>query len=479
MSDPKRYLVNFPWIVFLAAVMLTGIGLLGIHSATLTTGPDGRTHTGAAVTTQCAWLLVGLVAMCLVLWPSYLRLGRWSYAIYALSIVPLVVLLAARHLGGIPYLVQARHGAYSWFTIPGTRNTLQPSELTKIAFIMVLARYLTYRKSHRRPRGLVLPFLMALLPTALVIRQPDLGTALMFIPVLLLMLIAAGARLRHLLAVIGVALLLAPIFYLKIDAYQQRRIDTWLLAGPVEEFHMQRTAAERDDRHLSDAEKQAMIDRFHGSPRVQLYLAVDAAKGWAGRHLPWLFSPPRTRSRLAALGDRPDDPVGQQFLWRHWFVEELLSGPAYQSRQAKVAVASGGLTGAGLGRGSQTRNRLLAEARNDFIFAVIAEEWGFVGVLIVIVLYVVIIIFGVDVGLSTNEPFGKLLAVGVVALIAAQAFLNMAITVGLMPVTGIPLPLMSYGGSSLVSAYIAVGLLCNVGLRRYVLDLPQPFEFKD
>ena len=99
--------------------------------------------------------------------------------------------------------------------------------------------------------------------------------------------------------------------------------------------------------------------------------------------------------------------------------------------------------------------------------------------LIVIVLYVVIIIFGVDVGLSTNEPFGKLLAVGVVALISAQAVLNMAITVGLMPVTGIQLPLVSYGGSSLVSAYIAVGLLCNVGLRRYLLPEPQPFQFDD
>jgi len=479
MSNPKRYLVNFPWIVFLAAVMLTGIGLLAIYSATLITGHDGQTQVSRAVPTQGLWLLVGLVALILVVWPSYLKLGRWSYALYALSLVPLVVLLAARHLGGIPYLVQARHGAYSWFTIPGTGNTLQPSELTKIAFIMVLARYLTYRKDHRRPKGLVLPFLMALLPTALVIRQPDLGTALMFIPVLLLMLIAAGARFKHLLVLAGVAILLAPVFYLKIDRYQQRRIDTWLLAGAVEDFHMQRTAAERDDHRLSDEQKQQMIDRFRGSLRVRLYLAVDRAKGWAGRHMPWLFRPVSARTRLAATGAESSESVGRRFLRLHWFVEELLNGPAYQLHQARVAVASGGLTGAGLGRGSQTRNRLLAEARNDFIFAVIAEEWGFLGVLIVIVLYVVIIIFGVDVGLSTNEPFGKLLAVGVVALIAAQAFLNMAITVGLMPVTGIPLPLVSYGGSSLVSAYIAVGLLCNVGVRRYVLDLPQPFEFKD
>lgn len=478
MSEPKRYLVNFPWIVFFAALVLSGVGLIGIHSATQLEGPDGRMHAGTLVVKQCLWLACGLAALAVVLWPSYLKLGRWSYVLYVASIVPLLVLLLARHLGGIPMIVRRINGAYSWFTLPGGL-TVQPSELTKIAFIMAMARYLTWRQTHRHPRGLVLPLLMALLPTALVIRQPDLGTALMFAPVLVLMLVAAGAKLRHLAVAVAVVLLLAPVFYLKIDRYQQRRIETWLLDGPVEQFHMTRAAAEREDRSLSNEEKAEMVRRFRSSWRVQAYLAVDTVKWWTGRHLPWLFPPLKERSRIVARAGPEAEPVGRQFLRIHWFVEERLNGPGYHSFQSKVAVGSGGLTGLGLGRGTQTQNRLLAEAHNDFIFAVIAEEWGFIGAMIVIVLYGVIIVFGVDVGLATNEPYGKLLAVGVVALVASQAMLNMGITVGLMPVTGIPLPLVSYGGSSTVSGYIAIGLLCNVGMRRYLLDLPAPFKFRD
>ena len=487
MTPSHRYIVNFPWIVLLAALMLTGIGLLGIYSATLTTGADGQGRGSTTVLVQCVWLVVSLGAVALVVWPSYLKLGRYSYALFGVSLVALAVLLVARATGGIPGLVTARNGAYSWFTIPGTRNTLQPSELTKIAFIMALAHWLAYRKDYRRARGLIVPFLIALVPTAMVIRQPDLGTALVFLPVLVLMLVAAGARLRHLLAVAGVALLLAPVAYLKIDPFQQRRIESWIIAGPVEAFRMRRQGVAPDEK-LSDPEKIEMVADLRHATGVRVYAAMDYAKWWTGRHVSWLFGSARLRrqgyydrayaSPLAGFDDSGGS-VGRRFLKAHWFVEKVLTGPGYQPHQAKVAVGSGGLGGLGMCRGSQTQNGFLAEARSDFIFAVIAEEWGFVGSLIVLVLLLVIILFGVDVGLSTNEPYGKLLAVGVVAMISAQAFLNIAICTGLMPVTGIPLPLVSYGGSSLVSAYIAIGLLCNVGMRRYVLDLPQPFQFKD
>lgn len=477
MTDRERSLVNFPWLVLLPSLLLTGIGLLGIHGATLSSGDDSQA--GTSVVVQCLWLLVSMGVLVLVTWPSYLRLGRYGYLLFVVSLAALGVLLVARYLGGIPGLIEPRNGAYSWFLIPGTRNTLQPSELTKIAFIMALAWWLSHRRERQRPRDLLIPFLMALLPTAMVVRQPDLGTALMFMPVLLLMLVAAGARLRHLLVVAGVIVLLIPVFYLKIDAFQQRRIDSWLLAGPVEEFRLTRLAA-GDDRKLAEAEKREMVDSLRRSAFVRVYLAADYAKWWTGRRLGWFFGSPSLRrdgfyarayeSPLTGIGS--GGPLDEQFLLAHRFVEKILSGPGYQQFQGKIAIGSGGLSGAGLGRGSQTQSGFLDEARNDFIFAVIAEEWGFIGSLIVIVLYVLIIVFGVDVGLSTNEPYGKLLAAGVVALVASQAFLNIAICVGLMPVTGIPLPLVSYGGSSLVSAYIAIGLLCNIGMRRYVLNEP-------
>jgi rod shape determining protein RodA len=457
--------------------MLTGIGLLGIYSAMLEGGDSSEAV--ATVAMQSLWLLVSLGVMAAVTWPSYLRVGRYSYPLFLLSLAALVLLLVARFVGGFPGLIEPRHGAYSWFLIPGTRNTLQPSELAKIAFIMALAMWLSQRRDRERPRNLVIPFLMALLPTVLVLRQPDLGTAVVFMPVLLLMLVAAGAKLRHLTIVIGVSLLLVPLLYLKIDPYQQRRIDSWLLSGPVEQFRLNRLG-DAGDRHLTDPQKQAMIDSLCRSKPVHVYLAADYAKWWTGRNLSWLFGSNTMRadgyyarpyeSPMAGIGG--DEPLDKQFRAANRFVEKTLAGIGYQQFQGKIAIGSGGLTGAGFARGSQTQGGFVDMAQNDFIFAVIAEDWGFVGSLMVMALYALIIVFGVDVGLSTNEPYGKLLAVGVVALIAWQAFLNIAICVGLMPVTGIPLPLVSHGGSSLVSAYLAIGLLCNVGLRRYVLNEP-------
>ncbi|NIA21585.1 MAG: FtsW/RodA/SpoVE family cell cycle protein [Anaerolineaceae bacterium] len=484
---PKNWPYNFPWIVLAAALLLTGIGLLGIYSATLPRSAD-QAGDSTAVVMQVLFLVAALVVLAATLAPSYLRLARFSYLVYGLSLVPLVVLLVARHFGGLPGLIAARNGAYSWFQvpIPGLNVSVQPSELTKIAFIMALARYLSYRKNYRRLGGLVVPFLMALAPTALIVVQPDLGTAMMFMPVLVLMLLAAGARASHMATIAAVVLLLVPVGYLKFDTYQQRRLEAWLVAGPIEDFHVKRQDASAEDRELTDQEKQQMVRRLRGSTLTRLFLAADYAKWWTGRNVSWLFGSDKLRSKgyyddpyRHELYGSDGESVGARYRRVSRFVEKWLMGPGYHAWQAKVAVGSGGVTGTGLAKGSQTRHGFLAEARNDFIFAVIAEEWGLVGALIVLGLYMLIVIFGVDVGLSTNEPYGKLLAIGVVALLSAQAFLNMAIAVGLTPITGIPLPLMSSGGSSLVSSYLALGLLCNVGLRRYLLPEPQPFQFDD
>jgi len=490
---PRSWAYNFPWVVLAAALLLTGIGLLGIYSATLPK-PNASQDTEASrlVMMQVFYLLVALAIFVLVQMPSYLKLSRYSYLIFAASLVPLVVLLAAQHFGGIEGLIEHRNYAYSWFQIPvpgmdsSRRPSIQPSELTKIAFILALARYLTHSRKYRTLKGLAAPLAMALVPTLLVIRQPDLGTAMMFVPVLVLMLLAAGARLRHMAVLALVVLAMTPAAYLKFSAYQQRRLDVWLLAGPIERFHMARQQAAADNRELSDDEKREMVERLRESKLTRLFLAADYAKWWTGRHVPWLFGDKDARRRGCyktpydhEIHSRPGDSVSDQYGRVSRFVDTWLLGPGYHAWQAKVAVGHGGTTGEGLGQGSQTRHRFLAEAQNDFLFAVIAEEWGLIGALLVVALFTLIMVFGVDVGLSTNEPFGKLVAVGVVALIGAQAFLNMAIAVGLTPITGIPLPLMSSGGSSLVASYLALGLLCNVGLRRYLLPEPAPFRFDD
>jgi rod shape determining protein RodA len=154
-------------------------------------------------------------------------------------------------------------------------------------------------------------------------------------------------------------------------------------------------------------------------------------------------------------------------------------GPGYQLRQGLTALGTGGLTGEGYGEGAFVRYDLLPEEQNDFIFAVIGNQWGLVGCVIVILAYVVIIICGLEVALVTNDPFGRLLAVGVVVMIVVQALLNICMNLGLAPITGMTLPFVSAGGSSLWANFLALGLLVNVAQRRPMLIAHPPFEYSD
>jgi rod shape determining protein RodA len=152
----------------------------------------------------------------------------------------------------------------------------------------------------------------------------------------------------------------------------------------------------------------------------------------------------------------------------------------YQLRQSKIALGTGGLLGRGFGEGLFVRyDGLLPEEQNDFIFAIIGHQWGLVGCVLVILAYAVIILFGLEVALVTNDPYGRLLAVGVVVMIVAQALLNICMTIGLAPITGMPLPLVSAGGSSLWANFLALGLLLNVAQRRPLLIAHPPFEYGD
>jgi rod shape determining protein RodA len=154
-------------------------------------------------------------------------------------------------------------------------------------------------------------------------------------------------------------------------------------------------------------------------------------------------------------------------------------GPGYQLRQGLTALGTGGLTGEGYGEGAFVRYDLLPEEHNDFIFAVIGNQWGLIGCVIVILAYIVIIICGLEVALVTNDPFGRLLAVGVVVMIVVQALLNICMNLGLAPITGMTLPFVSAGGSSLWANFLALGLLVNVAQRRPMLIAHPPFEYKD
>jgi rod shape determining protein RodA len=475
----------------LAALALSGLGIAGIYAATAG-GMEPLPFWKTLAAKQVTWLAISLAVFAVVLIPSYTRLARLSYPLYGLSVAILTVMAILRRFDiEIPGVLYSINNAYSWIRIPGTGLNLQPSELTKIAFIMSLAYYLRYRKNYRTFKGLMAPFVMALAPTALILYQPDLGTAMLFLPILFLMLFAAGARGKHLAIIIAMGLAMVPIFYSSMRGYQRMRIDSWLLNGCAERLHFalaeppprggidvvtkatdkpNMTPAARPT--LSDQQKTDLAREITSMGRFRLWRLATAVS-WGKDKEEFV----EARRRLFEALDTGAGP--EQFQALRLFFGSMLDESGHQLFQAKIAVGAGGLTGQGWLQGTQTRYGLLPAAHTDFLFPTLAEQFGFIGAAGIALLYGFICLLGIDVSFSTTEPYGKLLVVGIVALLAAQSFLNIAMSIGLMPITGIPLPLMSYGGSSLVSSFLALGLLCNVALRRLYLIAPRPFEWRE
>ena len=281
------------------------------------------------------------------------------------------------------------NGAHRW--IPLGLMDFQPSEPARLALIMALASWLMYRENQSTIRGLVPPFVITLLPLLLILREPDLGTAMLFLPILYAMLFAAGARTMHLVvaALIGVALL--PLLWQQMTSEQRSRII--MLFNQVDGG----TAPAGDGFHL------------HQSKQV---LALGGIRG-------------------STWNDEPiiDDATA----WR------------------------------------------LPAARTDFILSIIGERYGLAGVSFVLLLYALLVWRGLSAAVKTKDPWARLVAVGIVTMIGVQAVINSSMTVGLMPITGMTLPFCSYGGSSLLSFSVAVGLLMNIAMRPGYDVGPAPF----
>jgi rod shape determining protein RodA len=414
MSRSGFNLTILGWCLAIPVLVLSGFSMASIHATDRSMAAPASAEVldairpveknwadqayaavGELTLKQAFYFVTGVVLMFLTLIPSFRRIGQYTYWIYWSLIVLLIIVLAAKY--GSRYglkipLIAPRNGSWRWIQM-GTFS-IQPSEFMKVAQILALAYYLRYRNSYRRWSGLIPPFLLTLLPMALILKQPDLGTVLMFLPVLFMMLFVAGARLRHLATIVLLAAAATPFFYFYgMESYQKER---------VEVLFKQNVADER----------------------------------W---HL----------------------------------------GPGYQLRQSLIALGTGGVTGDTDDEHAFIQYNLLPEEHNDFIFAVIGNQWGLTGCVVVILAYVIIIICGLEVAVVTNDPFGRLLAVGVVVMIAVQALLNMSMTLGLAPITGMTLPFVSAGGSSLWANFLALGLLVNVAQRRPMLIGHAPFEHED
>lgn len=387
MRNWGRAIPALGWPVLLAALMLTLLGLLGVYSAEA--GLEGPPR---VTMRQFMFLTIGIGGFFAVQVIGYRELGRWAYVLFFLTLAALAALLVARYVPMAPFIM-ARRNAYRWITIGPM--TFQVSEYAKVTFILALASYLRYRTNYRTIGGLLMPFVLTLVPLGMILKEPDLGTSLLLLPTLFVMLYVAGAKNRHLLVILALGMIAVPVFYFSplMNPYQRQRIQSL--------FHQDQTDAN----------------------------------------------------------------------WR------LNAG--YQLNQSKIAIGSGGIGGQGFQQSAFFRHNLLPEEHNDFIFAVVAHQWGFLGALFVIVLYLVIIATGLTIASATNDPLGRLLAVGVCAVICSQTLINIGMTIGLMPITGMSLPFVSAGGSGLISNYVALGLLVSVARRRPVDMAPKPFEFDD
>jgi rod shape determining protein RodA len=359
---------DFDWMLLGLVLLLSVIGVLEIRSATAMTKFHGFQQK------QIGFLVVGVVAMFAMSLIDYHRLLDIAYWAYGVGLVSLV---AVRVVG------QKVLGGRRWINLGGGVH-FQPSEWVKLVLILCMARFFweivgSGREMNWRDIGKA--FAMVGVPLVLVLKQPDLGTSLTYLPILVVGMFLGGIR--------------------------------WRQAGVL-----------------------------------VLGLAVAGGVGLASGKL----LKPYQQARLTAFVDPDLDP----------------KGAGYQIRQSLIAVGSGGVWGKGTNQGTQTQGDFLPIPYTDFIFAAFCEEHGFIGALVVLMIYFLILVRLVQNAQTAADPPGTFLIMGVMAITLFQIAINIGMCVGLMPVTGIPLPLMSYGGSSVIFMFLALGIVMNIRMRRFV-----------
>ncbi|MCX8118430.1 MAG: rod shape-determining protein RodA [Desulfobacterota bacterium] len=361
----RRFLIHFDWGLLGIVLLISAMGILNLYSATAHEETTGM----PLYFKQILWLGFGLGIMLAITFFEYRHYTDFAYLLHGVAVVLLVVVLAF----GI-----ITSGAQRWIRLGPL--TFQPSEFVKISLILALAKY--FQRYPGREgfslKQIGLPLLLFLVPMGLILKQPDLGTAILLLLVFLSILVYARVRWSVLATLAGTGLFLVPIAWRLLKDYQKQRIITFL---------------------------------------------------------------------------NPDlDPLGT----------------GYHLIQSRIAIGSGGFFGKGFMKGTQCKLGFLPEQHTDFIFSAFGEEWGLVGCAVLLGLYLLLILKGLQIAENSKDRFGAILSFGVVAMIFWHTFINIAMVLGLLPVVGIPLPLFSYGGSFLLSTLMGIGLLQNVNIRRYL-----------
>jgi rod shape determining protein RodA len=352
---------HFDWPLFGAMVLLAVLGVVNLYSATASTRLTLARQ-------QVYWLCAGLVIFLVTAAVDYRVLNRWAYLLYAIGLVALSLVLI---------LGKSVNGAQRWIQVGAISG--QPSEIMKVLMIIALAKYLHDDPvvEGRSLKHMAIPFLVVGVPVLLILRQPDLGTAMLIFLLFLSVMLLIKLKLRSIITLFLVAVLSLPM--------------TWSYL-------------------LKDYQKQ----------RIMTFLNPSSDPSGAGWHL----------------------------------------------RQSLFAIGSGGMIGKGYKHGTQNQLHFLPERWTDFPFAVWAEEWGFGGSAFLLAIYLFIILWAVKLASQARDRFGAVLCVGVASLFFWHTVINIGMVTGLVPVVGVTLPLMSYGGSSVLTMMAALGLLMNVSIRK-------------
>jgi rod shape determining protein RodA len=302
---------------------------------------------------------------------DYRVINQGAYVIYGLSVALLLVVFLYGY---------TTHGSQRWISLFGF--SFQPSELMKLTIVIALARYFDDHKSNEpyTLKELFVPLLIVMVPFLLILKQPDLGTALILIIIFASIVFFIGINWKSVAIAVTTALVLLPIAWHFLKDYQRERLLTFL--------------------------------------------------------------------------NPENDPLGS----------------GYHIIQSMIAVGSGGILGKGFLKGSQTQLKFLPEQQTDFVFSVFAEEWGFIGALVLALMFISLIVWGLKIALHSRDLLGTIIAFGITILISWEVFINIGMVLGILPVVGIPLPFLSYGGSAMVVLMTAIGLLMNVSVRRFILQ---------
>lgn len=356
-----RWYKSLDKLFIIIVILISVLGIAAIFSATHYSNTSHANHTYYAK--QIVWFLIGIIFMVIFSAIEYQTLVEISYKIYFIVILALIGILLLKHTP----LVSQR-----WFKL-GSFSAFQPSEIAKIAIVLALTKYFNDKKGKVGIiGGLTMSLFIVAVPMALIIKQPNLGTALLFVPIILVFLYLIDVKMKYLFYIVGTAAVLSPVGWLFLKGYQKQRLISFLNPGA--------------------------------------------------------------------------DPLGA----------------GYNIIQSQIAIGSGGLFGKGWLQGTQSYLDFVPEHHTDFIFAVVAEEWGFLGCLVLLMLYVFLIFRGLKIATQARDNYGLLLSLGLTMLITFQVIINVFVALGLLPVTGLPLPFFSYGGSSLIVSMICVGILLNI-----------------